>query len=166
MLSRVSSVPGLSERGALRPALGAAARQRDWAPLLPQVDAFQHFDDLLRPDALDFDHLGVDGVRLVGLHEAPHAGADALAHGGALAACEQRGEAADVVPVLLHALLVDGLAARPPTGVQAVSRKPAWWRGECGHVYQMAVRDRVRAKPGYCPYCSGRKRPERPIRLD
>ena len=53
-----------------------------------------------------------------------------------------------------------------PTGVQAVSRKPAWWRGECGHVYQMAVRDRVGAKPGYCPYCSGRKRPERPIRLD
>ena len=37
---------------------------------------------------------------------------------------------------------------------------------ECGHVYQMAVRDRVGAKPGYCPYCSGRKRPERPIRLD
>ena len=30
-----------------------------------------------------------------------------------------------------------------PTGAQAVSRKPAWWRGECGHVYQMAVRDRV-----------------------
>lgn len=53
-----------------------------------------------------------------------------------------------------------------PAGVQAVSLKPAWWRGECGHVYQMAVRDRVRAKPGYCPYCSGRKRPERPIRLD
>ena len=53
-----------------------------------------------------------------------------------------------------------------PAGVQAVSRKPAWWRGECGHVYQMAARDRVGAKPGYCPYCSGRKRPERPIRLD
>lgn len=53
-----------------------------------------------------------------------------------------------------------------PAGVQAVSRKLAWWRGECGHVYQMAVRDRVRAKPGSCPYCSGRKRPERPIRLD
>ena len=52
------------------------------------------------------------------------------------------------------------------TGVQAISRKSVWWRGECGHVYQMAVRDRVRAKPGYCPYCSGRKRPERPIRLD
>lgn len=42
-----------------------------------------------------------------------------------------------------------------PTGVQAVSRKLAWWRGECGHVCQMAVRDRARAKPGYCPYCSG-----------
>ncbi len=53
-----------------------------------------------------------------------------------------------------------------PTGVQAVSRKLAWWRGACGHVYRMTVRDRVRAKPGYCPYCSGRKRPERPTRLD
>ena len=53
-----------------------------------------------------------------------------------------------------------------PTGVQAISRKLVWWRGECGHVYQMVVRDRVGAKPGYCPYCSGRKRPERPIRLD
>ncbi|WP_303251542.1 hypothetical protein [uncultured Senegalimassilia sp.] len=39
-----------------------------------------------------------------------------LAHGGALAAREQRGEAANVVSVLLHALLVDGLAARPPGG--------------------------------------------------
>ena len=24
-----------------------------------------------------------------------------------------------------------------PTGVQATSRKPAWWRGECGRVYQI-----------------------------
>lgn len=53
-----------------------------------------------------------------------------------------------------------------PAGVQAISRKLVWWRGDCGHVYQTAVRDRVRAEPGYCPYCSGRKRPERPIRLD
>ena len=53
-----------------------------------------------------------------------------------------------------------------PADVQAISRKPVWWRGECGHVYQMAVSDRVRAKPGYCPYRSGRKRLERPIRLD
>ena len=42
-----------------------------------------------------------------------------------------------------------------PTGVQAVSRKLAWWRGECGHVYQMAARDRVRAKPGCCPVLFG-----------
>ena len=42
-----------------------------------------------------------------------------------------------------------------PTGVQAVSRKLAWWRGECGHVYQMAVRDRVRAKPGCRPVLFG-----------
>lgn len=42
-----------------------------------------------------------------------------------------------------------------PTGVQAISRKPAWWRGECGHVYQMAVRDGVRAKPGCCSVLFG-----------
>lgn len=53
-----------------------------------------------------------------------------------------------------------------PAGVQAVSRKLVWWRGECGHVYQMAVSDRARARSGYCPYCSGRRRPERPIRPD
>ena len=53
-----------------------------------------------------------------------------------------------------------------PTGVQAISRKLVWWRGKCGHVYQMAVRDRAGAKPGCCPHCSGRKRSERPIRLD
>lgn len=42
-----------------------------------------------------------------------------------------------------------------PAGVQAVSRKLAWWRGECGHVYQMAVSDRVRARPGCCPVLFG-----------
>ena len=45
-----------------------------------------------------------------------------------------------------------------PAGVQAVSRKLAWWRGECGHVYQMAVRDGVRAKPGCCPVLFGEAR--------
>ncbi len=35
--------------------------------MLPQVDALEHLDDLLRPDALDLECLGVDGVRLVGL---------------------------------------------------------------------------------------------------
>lgn len=39
----------------------------------------------------------------------------ALFMSGAIDACEQHGEAADVVAVLLHALLVDGLAACPPT---------------------------------------------------
>ena len=53
-----------------------------------------------------------------------------------------------------------------PTGVQAISRKLVWWRGECGRVCQMAVRDRARAKPGCCLHCSERKRPERPITLD
>ena len=53
-----------------------------------------------------------------------------------------------------------------PAGVQAISRRLVWWRGECGHVCQMAVGDRVGAKPGCCPYCSERKRPERPIGLD
>ena len=42
-----------------------------------------------------------------------------------------------------------------PTGVQAISRKLAWWRGECGHVYQMAVSDGVRAKSGCCPVLFG-----------
>ena len=45
------------------------------------------------------------------------------------------------------------------TGVQAISRKLAWRRGECGHVYQMAVRDRVRAKPGYCRTVRGGRGP-------
>lgn len=53
-----------------------------------------------------------------------------------------------------------------PAGAQAISCKLVWWHGKCGHVYQMTVRDRVRDMPVYCPYCSGRKRPERPIRLD
>ena len=42
-----------------------------------------------------------------------------------------------------------------PTGVQAVSRKPAWWRGECGHVCQMAVRDRVGGQAGLLPVLFG-----------
>lgn len=42
-----------------------------------------------------------------------------------------------------------------PTGAQAVSRKPAWWRGECGHVYQMAVRDRGEGQAGLLPVLFG-----------
>ena len=63
----------------------------------------------------------------------------------------------------LHPDLSGGLRAED---LHAHAGAMVWWRGKCGHVYRMAVRDRVRAKPGYCSYCSGRKRPGRPIRLD
>ena len=53
-----------------------------------------------------------------------------------------------------------------PTDVMATSGKQAWWQGPCGHVYKMAVKSRVTDRPGYCPYCSGRKKPERPIKTD
>lgn len=53
-----------------------------------------------------------------------------------------------------------------PTDVQAKSNKLVWWHDVCGHTYQMSVRNRVKARPGYCPYCSGRKKAERPIKLD
>lgn len=52
-----------------------------------------------------------------------------------------------------------------PVDVMATSGKRVWWLGPCGHVYQMPVRNRVQAKGSYCPYCSGRKKPERPIEL-
>jgi hypothetical protein len=52
-----------------------------------------------------------------------------------------------------------------PTDVMANSCKKVWWRGTCGHVYDMKVKSRVEARPGYCPYCSGRRKPERPIGL-
>lgn len=41
-----------------------------------------------------------------------------------------------------------------------------WWKGECGYTWKAKVRDRTRAKSPGCPYCSGRRKPERPIRLD
>ena len=46
-----------------------------------------------------------------------------------------------------------------PTGVQAVSRKLAWWRGECGHVYRMAVRDRVGPSRATARTVRGRRGP-------
>lgn len=61
----------------------------------------RHLDDLLRSDTFDLERFGVNGVRLIGFHEPLHVSADALAHGGVFAACEQHGEAADVVAVLL-----------------------------------------------------------------
>lgn len=52
-----------------------------------------------------------------------------------------------------------------PADVMATSGKKAWWLGPCGHVYQMPVKARIQARSSYCPYCSGRKKPERPIKL-
>lgn len=53
-----------------------------------------------------------------------------------------------------------------PGEVIATSSKEVWWKGECGHTWKAKVRDRTRAKSPGCPYCSGRRKPERPIKLD
>lgn len=91
---------------------------------LSQVDVLQYLYDLLRPNALDLDCPWVDGVRFVGLQEAPHVSTNSLAHGGALVAREQGGETADVVAVFLHAPLVDVLTCRsqapPPIGTYSL----------------------------------------------
>lgn len=79
---------------------------------LSQVNVLQHLNDLLRPNTLDPDCFGIDGVRFIGLHEAPHVSTNPLAHDGVVVAREQGGEAADVVAVFLHGLLVDGLTFR------------------------------------------------------
>lgn len=91
----------------LRPAFGGMQS----GTALPQVDVLRHLDDLLRSDTFDLECFEVNGVRLIGFHEPLHVSADALAHSGVFAACEQHGEAADVVAVLLH---VFSSTARPP----------------------------------------------------
>lgn len=53
-----------------------------------------------------------------------------------------------------------------PGEVIATSSKEVWWKGECGHTWKAKVRDRTCAKSPGCPYCSGRRKPERPIKLD
>lgn len=51
-----------------------------------------------------------------------------------------------------------------PRDVTAGSSKRAWWHGlSCNHVFDMPVHQRAAAKLSYCPYCSGRRVPERPI---
>lgn len=53
-------------------------------------------------------------------------------------------------------------------GVIANSNKRVWWNCKEGHEWSGLIANRARkgkADPG-CPYCSGRKWPERPIRLD
>ena len=52
-----------------------------------------------------------------------------------------------------------------PAGVQAVSRKPAWWRGECPRLPDGRQRQ-GEGQVGLLPVLFGGGRPERPIRLD
>ena len=47
--------------------------------------------------------------------------------------------------------------------VFAGTRRAIWWRAGCGHVLELKVCVRAKAKAPSCPYCSGRKVPERPI---
>lgn len=53
-----------------------------------------------------------------------------------------------------------------PDKVNKASRFKVWWKGSCGHEWQMVVADRTRAykdkngkihKPQGCPYCAGKK---------
>ena len=52
-----------------------------------------------------------------------------------------------------------------PADVTPGSNKTVWWRAGCGHVFELKVCVRARAKEPSCPYCSGKKVPERPIRI-
>ena len=52
-----------------------------------------------------------------------------------------------------------------PTEVGAFSRKEVWWIAPCGHHFTLPVRNKAKAKPGYCCCCSGRKKPERPLKF-
>ncbi|MEF9875308.1 MAG: IS21 family transposase [Gordonibacter sp.] len=53
-----------------------------------------------------------------------------------------------------------------PSEVLPTASKVVWWKGlECGHVFDMPVYQRTAASQTYCPYCAGRRKPERPIDL-
>lgn len=51
-----------------------------------------------------------------------------------------------------------------PADVTPGSNKPVWWRAACGRTFQLKVCVRAKAKVPSCPYCSGKKVPERPIK--
>ena len=51
-----------------------------------------------------------------------------------------------------------------PAGVTSGRNKTVWWRVGCGHIFELKVCVRAKAKSPSCPYCSGRKVPERPIK--
>ena len=53
-----------------------------------------------------------------------------------------------------------------PSDVHARTTRKVWWLGLCGHTYDMSVGKRTRAKVSHCPYCSGKRVPERPVKLD
>lgn len=45
------------------------------------------------------------------------------------------------------------------------SGKQFWWRGPCGHVWKAKASARAKPKVSTCPYCAGRRKPERPVDL-
>ena len=51
-----------------------------------------------------------------------------------------------------------------PSDVTPGSNKAVWWRAGCGHVFELKVCVRAKAKAPSCPYCSGKKVPERPVK--
>lgn len=52
-----------------------------------------------------------------------------------------------------------------PREILPSSSKEAWWIAPCGHHFMLSIRKKARAKPGYCPICSGRMKIERPVKL-
>lgn len=62
----------------------------------------------------------------------------------------------------LHPRLNNKLKAN---GLLATSRKAVWWHADCGHTWKQKVCDRVKSKSQSCPVCTGRIKPERPIKL-
>ena len=61
-----------------------------------------------------------------------------------------------------HPTLNKGLR---PTDVMPTSANQAWWRGLCGHVWKAQASARAKPKVSTCPYCAGRRKPERPVDL-
>ena len=51
-----------------------------------------------------------------------------------------------------------------PTYVTTRSKKRVEWRGDCGHVFKLTVKQRSKNKRLTCPYCTGHKKIERPVR--
>lgn len=52
-----------------------------------------------------------------------------------------------------------------PADVMLTNGKQVWWRGPCGHGWKAKVSARAKPKVSTCPYCAGRRQPERPVDL-